>query len=46
MIFDKMMCRASQGVRLGVEVGSQSQRADPKPWQSQPLKGNHSVVMS
>lgn len=44
VIFDKMLCRASQRVMLGMEVGSRSQEADPKPWQSQPLKGNHSVV--
>lgn len=27
-------------------MGGQSQQADPKPWQGQPLQGSHSVVMS
>lgn len=46
VIFDNKICWASQRVMLRMKVGSQSQQADPKPWQSQPLKGNHSIVMS
>lgn len=46
VIFDKRICWASQRVVLRMEVGSRSQQADPRPWQSQPLKGNHSIVMS
>lgn len=29
-----------------MEVAAQSQQTDPKPWQGQPSKGSHSVVMS
>lgn len=46
VIFEEMIFRASQRLMLGMEMGSRSQQADPKPWQSQPLKGSHSVVMS
>ena len=46
VIFEETACQASQGVRMEVEVAGQSQRADPKPWQGQPLKGSPSVVMS
>lgn len=32
VIFDKMICQATRGVKLGVEVTCQSQQIDPKPW--------------